>query len=375
MKVKESVHSISQTIKVCLENNLCFAAYRLPEQAEQNLIVQKDSEIKYINNLSNITELKGFLVAPFLQTDKNPMFLIQPDFYFEGEISEQAFSDLEKLENPKHHLDRKNLEQEITKEEYLQQAEAFINAIKENIIEKAVLSRTKIIDGQFEKKLPLLFTKLCESFPNAFVYLFKAEGHFWMGATPEPFASLKDNTFQTSSVAGTKENTEKYLQLENWGEKERKEQQYVSDHISRILKSEKWTNVSSFGPYVKKAGNMFHLRTDFTANVAEVNGNVGYLLTKLHPTPAVCGYQTEAAIKIIDSVEKHDRQYYSGFLGPVGMENAISLFVNLRCMRISKSFLSLYTGSGITIDSVPNDEWQETEMKTETLLSAIRNIS
>lgn len=375
MRVKESVHSISKTIKVCLQNNLSFAAYRLPEKTEQNLIVQKRSEIKYISNLSTITELRGFLVAPFLQTEKNRMFLIQPDYYFKGEISEEAFSDLEKIKHRRQNIDQNTIEAEITKEEYLEQIGAFINAIKENIIEKAVLSRTKIVKGQFENRLPLLFSKLCDSFPNAFVYMFKAEGHFWMGATPEPFASLKDNTFQTSSVAGTKENTEKYLQLENWGAKEKKEQQYVSDHISRILKSEKWTNVSSFGPYVKKAGNMFHLRTDFTANIAEVNGNVGYLLEKLHPTPAICGYQTDKAIKIIESVEKHDREYYSGFLGPVGVENAISLFVNLRCMRISKSFLSLYTGSGITIDSVPDDEWQETEIKAGTLLSAIRNIS
>jgi isochorismate synthase len=205
--------------------------------------------------------------------------------------------------------------------------------------------------------------------------LFKADEHFWMGATPEPFARLKDNVFQTSSVAGTRENTEEFQEFENWQNKEREEQQFVSDHIRRTLKTANWTNITHQGPYVKKAGNMVHLRTDFTTNINEVNGNIGYLLERLHPTPAVCGYQTKEALGIIESIEKHDREYYSGFLGPVGLENAISLFVNLRCMRISKSFLSLFTGAGITIDSIPDEEWKETEMKSRTLLSAINTMN
>jgi len=374
-RVKESIHSISETIAVCLKNKLTFAAYRLPEKAEQNIIVQQNSELRYIDTLSNITELKGFFVSPFLQKEGNRMFIIQPDFYFKGKIKEQDFYKLNTIQNQTNNCMDLARENEVSKKEYLEQIKSVIKAIEENRIEKAVLSRVKIVKGNFEKQLPELFSQLCESFPNAFTYMFRADGHFWMGATPEPFAFLKDNTFQTSSVAGTRENIEKYMLLKNWGSKEIKEQEYVSDHISRILKTEGWPILSCFGPYVKKAGNMFHLRTDFTTNIAEVNGNVGYVLEKLHPTPAVCGYPTAKARQIIVSTEKHNREYYSGFLGPVGLESSISLFVNLRCMRITENHLSLYTGSGITIDSVPEDEWQETEMKTQTLLSAIKNIT
>ena len=99
------------------------------------------------------------------------------------------------------------------------------------------------------------------------------------------------------------------------------------------------------------------------------------IIENLHPTPAVCGFHTKEALRIIQSTEKHDRQYYSGFLGPVGMENCISLFVNLRCMRIAGNYLSLFTGAGITKDSVPNKEWKETEMKAVTLLSAINTMN
>jgi isochorismate synthase len=196
-----------------------------------------------------------------------------------------------------------------------------------------------------------------------------------MGATPEPFAFLKNNIFQTSSVAGTKENTEKYQWIENWGNKEKQEQQYVSDHIDQVLQTSHWENIVHHGPYVKQAGNLLHLRTDFTTIANVVNGNVGDLLNNLHPTPAVCGSPTREALDIICSVEKHDREYYAGFLGPVGLENPIMLFVNLRCMQIAGSHLILYAGGGITLESNPVDEWYETEIKTGTLLSVIKNFT
>lgn len=372
---KESIHSISETIKVCLNSNLAFAAYKLPEETGQNLIIQKESRIKYIKNLSNVSELKGFLISPFLQSDKNRMFLIQPDFYFKENVSDKDYCSLKKINHPAKNNPEIIHPIEVSELEFLQQIESITDAIRKNVIQKAVLSRVKIIEGHFENQLVELFSKLCNSFPNAFVYLFKADEHFWMGATPEPFARLKNNIFRTSSVAGTRENTEEFQQFKNWRSKEREEQQFVSDHISRTLEAAHWTNISHQGPYVKKAGNMVHLRTDFTTNINEVNGNIGYLLESLHPTPAVCGYQTKEALEIIESIEKHDREYYSGFLGPVGLENAISLFVNLRCMRIYESFLSLFTGAGITIDSIPKDEWKETEMKSRTLLSAINTMN
>jgi isochorismate synthase len=116
------------------------------------------------------------------------------------------------------------------------------------------------------------------------------------------------------------------------------------------------------------------LKTDFTSSASVINGNVGNLLNNLHPTPAICGSPTKEALEIICSVEKHDREYYAGFLGPVGMENPIMLFVNLRCMQITDTNLILYAGGGITLESNPVDEWYETEIKAGTLLSVIKKF-
>lgn len=368
---KASVKKVEETISVCLENNLTFAAYRLPNQTHPKLMVQEESEAAKVEALSDITELTGFLVAPFLLSEENHMFVIKPDYYFEGEVSESGYETLSKINHSQNDEVESPVPYEVTKEEYLEQIKKISHSIKNNEVQKVVLSRAKVVDYNLENQIQELFSKLCKRFTNAFVYIFKAQRQFWMGATPEPFAFYENNIFHTSSVAGTKENIEKYELLENWGNKERQEQKYVSDYIEGILNANHWENIKHNGPYVKKAGNLLHLRTDFSSNAGSINGNLGHLVYNMHPTPAVCGFPKNKALEIIQSQEKHDREYYSGFLGPVGMENPVSLFVNLRCMKIVGSQLVLYSGGGLTIDSQPVDEWYETEIKAGTLLSVI----
>jgi isochorismate synthase len=302
------------------------------------------------------------------------MFIIKPDFYFTGEVPADQYDKIKEILHPVEKTNRKPIPYEVSKTEYLKQIDTITDAIKQQRIQKAVLSRVKMVNGNHGNLLPGIFLKLCELFPNAFVYVFKTENHFWLGATPEPFAFLKNNVFQTSSVAGTKKNTEKFQWIDNWGNKEKQEQQYVSDHIDKVLQTSHWENIEHHGPYVKQAGNLLHLRTDFITSANVINGNVGDLLNNLHPTPAICGSPTKEALEIICSVEKHDREYYAGFLGPVGMENPIMLFVNLRCMQITDSNLILYAGGGLTLESNPVDEWYETEIKAGTLLSVIKKF-
>ncbi|MFN6946666.1 MAG: chorismate-binding protein, partial [Cytophagaceae bacterium] len=75
----------------------------------------------------------------------------------------------------------------------------------------------------------------------------------------------------------------------------------------------------------------------------------------------------EEASDFINKNEKIDRQYFSGYLGPVNLEDETHLFVNLRCARILPQKTVLFAGAGITKDSNPEKEWLETELKFKTI--------
>jgi len=92
----------------------------------------------------------------------------------------------------------------------------------------------------------------------------------------------------------------------------------------------------------------------------------------LHPGPAICGTPQETAYNYINQYESHQRDSYCGFIGPMNIAEDSALYVNLRSMRIYKNQVLLYVGGGITIDSEPREEWEETENKSLTLLDVIQ---
>jgi isochorismate synthase len=94
-------------------------------------------------------------------------------------------------------------------------------------------------------------------------------------------------------------------------------------------------------------------------------------VAKLHPTPAVGGIPLAEGMSFLQQNENLDRAYYAGFLGPVTTAGNTELFVNLRCAKISNGQISLYVGAGITKDSDPKQEWEETQNKAKTLWTAL----
>lgn len=254
----------------------------------------------------------------------------------------------------------------------MDQVQSIKSSIETGAFQKAVLSRIRVIEGAYHAIVPRLFQAICRRHPNAFVYLFKNDNQFWLGASPEPLMRLREGRISTVSLAGTRPYAEKHMDVNRWTVKEVLEQEYVTRYIHDVLHAFGIRDYRVSSPYVKRAGNLVHLRTDFSLGFDKINGRLWELVEALHPTPAVAGQPKDDAISYIKELEPHDREYYTGFLGPVTHDEEIDLFVNLRCMKIAPDYLSLYIGGGITLDSDPSDEWDETTWKAESLLKIMR---
>lgn len=361
-----------QAIQHCIDQNLVFAAYRLPHSDAVRLVVQKDRTAQQVDIHTNLFNRKGFLVSPFIETVQNKTYFIEPDLNYSS-ANYDNFNELLALPTmPKTEPAFEN--GVVSKTDFIAQVEAIKQAIAEKRFEKAVLSRIKVIDRNYRSKLTDIFQILISSYSNAFIYVFNLNGQLWMGATPEPLLCSNKNDLETVSLAGTREYNAENLNLHNWSKKERVEQELVSCYIESILHKFNIKKYLSNGPYTKKAGNLVHLRTDFTLKYTRVNGLLGELVKELHPTSAVCGLPKHEAMDFILQLEQHNRKYYSGFLGPINLDERLQLYVNLRCMQVLCDKLVLYIGAGITYDSVAEDEWAETEIKADTLLSVIHKV-
>ncbi len=55
-------------------------------------------------------------------------------------------------------------------------------------------------------------------------------------------------------------------------------------------------------------------------------------------------------------------------------ENSLELYVNLRCCKFEKEQVLLFTGVGITENSIAEVEYEETNLKMLTILDAITGL-
>jgi len=361
------------TLHQHFNNALPFVAYRKPNNVEVKALLQKDNTIHFINDFSE----HGFVFAPFDNKEKaivmplNASEAITTDFVLSNDIDIS-------LHETKH--------SESEKLQHIQLVQKGLEVIKNNTFQKVVLSRCEVVD--ISKDNPIkIFKRLLNKYTTAFVYCwYHPKVGLWLGATPETLVQVTGNRFKTMALAGTKKYNGKDDVL--WDDKEKKEQEYVTNFIVDSVKDVVETLKIS-QPSTVKAGNVLHLKTALSG---VLKSELNTIIKKLHPTPAVCGLPREIAKHFILKEENYKREFYTGFLGELNIKekqlrntnrqnvenNAYAsiktsshLFVNLRCMQLKDSKALIYVGGGITNESDAEEEWQETINKTLTIKAVL----
>ena len=373
------------------------AIYRLPNSNVKHLIIDRSGG-KEIDHL-RIDEMgKGFIFHPF-SSEHHPIKFIDQDIHFTKNIetssieliTADATTDelIELIDQESKAPNESSGSNEIgqsesdheddQKSKFVELINKTIDGIKDSTFQKVVIARNRSIKlpGQFNSFD--LFNSLSDRYNNAFVYMTFIPGiGSWMGTTPETLINIdRNNKFQTVALAATQA-YEDDIDLEDttWSQKDIEEQAMVCRYIINCFKKIRLREFEEIGPRTHLSGNLVHLKTDYNIDIDKVAfpqlGSV--MLELLHPTSAVCGMPKEPAKAFIENYENFDREYFSGFLGPVNLLGETNIFVNLRCMKVAKDIATFYAGAGIIVNSNPEKEWNETEIKMLTLLKVIRDI-
>jgi isochorismate synthase len=378
-------------IDYAVKQNCSVALWRLPNNSKIHLVISKRPEfLKYTATLEDLPS--GFIVAPF-EAAMDRIYL-KADYSFsfsKGNINEpttslEIFSGLwlsnlvgkeaEGRKKPQMHLNTTSQASTTDMDFFLRIVRDGIHEIEQGSFEKVVLSRTLAIELSNSFDISIAFQKLCALYSNALIsFVSIPEKGSWLGASPELLVSVENRrTFKTTALAGTQSFTEG-VNLKNvaWTQKDIEEQALVERYIISCFKKIRLREYEEHGPRTVVAGNLMHLKSDFTVDMLATNfpqlGSV--MLQLLHPTSAVCGVPLDTSLEFIHKLEGYDRQLYTGYLGPVNFNDSIDIFVNLRCLQLLPQKAILYAGAGITQDSVPEKEWDETELKLNTLLRVI----
>lgn len=358
-------------IEALIKQNKSFVIYRVPQQ-EPVLMLQSDGRLLRLKELDELNGKTGFVFAPFQITDSSPLMVMKPDLVIEGwqDISCYLQQAVDETDYVKPAEVRNDCRKRDDFESYSEAFSSFITSLRENKFEKLVLSRTSVQPKMDSFSLEKVLLEACERYANAFVYIYHTpETGTWLGSTPEILLSGEKEQWNTVALAGTLPYKEAVLP-DAWNEKNIREQQLVAHYVKKQLVAFGVTPEEN-GPFTFKAGELAHLKSEFFFALPEKE-RLGSLLSLLHPTPAVCGLPKAEAYRFILENEGYNRRYYSGFMGWMEPEGKTDLYVNLRCMEIGDSCLTLYAGGGLLPHSELEMEWKETEDKLETMLAIVK---
>ena len=224
-----------------------------------------------------------------------------------------------------------------------------------------------------------VYKTLREVNPSPYMYMMKMTDMCIIGSSPEMLLRTTKDYVETFPIAGTrpivndeKQNKESQKDLLN-DEKE------IAEHTMLVdLARNDLGRVCNYGTIrvsdlmtVKRFSHVQHI-------VSHVSG---YLNNKydsydafkaVFPAGTVSGAPKIRAMEIIDELEPDLRESYAGALGYFSFNGSCDFAITIRSLFINKNKAYIQSGAGIVMDSVPEQEWLETEHKADAILSSLK---
>ena len=192
-----------------------------------------------------------------------------------------------------------------------------------------------------------------------------------LAASPERLLSLNNRYIRSDAIGGTLSRApESLLKLSANENKLLNEHAIIAEDIYRRLDPYCHVLKMPVNPLLMKLHNMYHLETPVSGQLREQK-NIFDIIDTLHPTPAIAGYPAEQAQQWLIQNECYNRGWDTGACGWIRGTEQGELSVLLRCALIEANQACLFAGAGLVAESVAEQEWQETELKINTILNML----
>ncbi len=255
-----------------------------------------------------------------------------------------------------------------------------VDLIKEHIVAgdifQAVLSRR--IECRIGEDPFAVYAALREINPSPYMYYLDFGNEIVIGASPEMLVRVEKRKVTTVPIAGTRprgknpsEDGQFAQDLLN-DEKERAEHTMLVDlarnDLGRVCRFGS-VEVSEFMT-IEKFSHVQHI-------VSTVNGTLKDNLDCFNafrscfPAGTVSGAPKIRAMQIIDDQEPLPRGIYAGAVGYIGLDRNLDFAIAIRTVIVRDGTAYVQVGAGIVADSVPENEWTETENKAKAMIRAI----
>jgi menaquinone-specific isochorismate synthase len=258
--------------------------------------------------------------------------------------------------------------------EWLSQVEHALDGLAQGEFDKVVAARPARLVFHREPSLTHTLAALALKHPESTRFAFFRGSSVFLGATPERLITKVHLSIETAALAGTvwSQSSDRRASdaAERFGTKEYTEHSPVLDTIVSALRPLCSELTNDAVPEVCAQSHVFHLKTVVRGTLSEP-AHVMLLVRRLHPTPAVAGRPTDAALNWIRTHETFERGLYAGPVGWFDAQGDGQFDVALRSGVIRGAEITVFGGAGLVKGSEPAKEFDETTQKMQVLLGSV----
>ncbi len=268
-----------------------------------------------------------------------------------------------------------NFVSEFSEEKFKAAVESAREYIRAGDVMQVVLSQRQCTE--FSQPPINLYRSLRSLNPSPYMYYMNMGDFYIVGSSPEILVRLEDDEITVRPIAGTRprgSNEEKDKGLEQELLQDPKE---LAEHLMLIdLGRNDVGRVAETGSVVLTDKMIIERYSHVMHIVSNVIGKIkpGYdaidVIRATFPAGTVSGAPKIRAMEIIDEFEPIKRGIYSGAVGYISWDGNMDTAIAIRTAVIKDQKLYIQAGAGIVYDSVPENEWLETNNKAGAMKKA-----
>ncbi len=269
-----------------------------------------------------------------------------------------------------------NLSRSLDREAYVRSVEDVLEFIRSGSVYQLSLS-IRYSSSMVCDSVMALFWGLFEKWPAAYYSRMLLPDYELLSRSPEKFLTVSNGRVLSRPIKGTLAFDRYQSELEGSlrdSEKESAELSMIVDLIRNdISRSCSYGSVKvSNHKSIFKVDNLLQMYSD-VSGVLKPGADVVDLLFDCFPGGSITGCPKSSALQLIDKLEPHSREIYTGSFFEIvdehNMDSSIAIRTASRNRKTER--LDFWAGSGIVIDSDPHSEFLETEAKAEKFIAAI----
>lgn len=214
--------------------------------------------------------------------------------------------------------------------------------------------------------------------PSPYLFYLEYEDFSIAGSSPEVLVRVQDREARLLPIAGTRrrgatmeEDAALALELINDPKEVSEHEMLVELGISDLSKiCAAGTVKVERHQIIERYSHVMHIVSDLSGQLDEDKTAVDALM-QCFPAGTVSGAPKTRAMEIIDELEPLKRGIYAGAVGYFDLSGNMDTCIAIRTMVVAGNKVYIQAGAGIVAESIPHNEFIETQNKAGALIQAL----